>query len=102
MTKDEKVDVDQMARSLVVMPVHEATLALAARVVELLGRVEGLEARNEKLYETLRMAEDYGVDEGLFDEEERMTERLPTQPKDTPPNAHTTILRKTERQDGYN
>lgn len=33
-------------------------------------------ARRDELYEAMRIAEDVGVDEGLFDEEERMTERL--------------------------
>lgn len=71
MTND---DIDKLARDIPRMTMHGpipamTTHLLAARLVEVLDR-------NKELYEAMRIAEDVGVDEGLFDEDERMTERL--------------------------
>lgn len=46
-----------------------------ARAKKAEARVAGLEKRYDELYELMRQAEDVGVDEGLFDEDERMTKR---------------------------
>lgn len=45
------------------------------RVAELEGEVVKLKRRNEELYVNLQVAEDVGVAEGFFDEEERLTEK---------------------------